>query len=109
MNQFLPRGYSVSSDKRIRKMIAEGQDWQIYLTNVDTYALAVKPELYQRWVDDFSLPEGIFVDSDSGQYKLLLSSGNYLISSMECLTRDTGMTASTHRHRRTSSQRIFLP
>ena len=83
MNQFLPRGYSVSSDKRIRKMIAEGQDWQIYLTNVDTYALAVKPELYQRWVDDFSLPEGIFVDSDSGQYKLLLSSGNYLISSME--------------------------
>ena len=83
MNQFLPRGYSVSSDKRIRKMIAEGQDWQIYLTNVDTYALAVKPELYQRWVEDFSLPEGIFVDSDSGQYKLLLSSGNYLISSME--------------------------
>ncbi len=82
MIQFLPRGYSVSPDKRIRKMISSGADWQIYLTNADTYALAVKPDLYQSWVDDYSLPEGIFVDTNPEQYKLLSSSGNYLISSM---------------------------
>ncbi len=83
MSQFLPRGYKVSSDKRIRKMIAEGHDWQIYLTNLDSYALAVKPELYEKWINDYSLPEGIFADSNSGEYKILLSTGNYLISSLE--------------------------
>lgn len=83
MSQFLPRGYKVSSDKRIRKMIAEGHDWQIYLTNLDSYALAVKTELYEKWINDYSLPEGIFADSNSGEYKILLSTGNYLISSLE--------------------------
>ena len=83
MSQFLPRGYKVSSDKRIRKLIAEGQDWQIYLTNIDSYALAVKPELYEKWISDYSLPEGLFVDSSFGDYRILLSTGNYLISSLE--------------------------
>lgn len=83
MSQFLPRGYRVSSDKRIRKLIAEGEYWQIYLTNVDSYALAVKPDLYEHWVSDYSLPEGLFADSVSGEYKVLTSTGNYLISSMK--------------------------
>lgn len=83
MSQFLPRGYKVSSDKRIRKLIAEGEGWQIYLTNMDSYALAVKPELYEKWISEYSLPEGLFVDSYSGEYKTLLSTGNYLISSLE--------------------------
>ena len=68
MSQFLPRGYRVSPDKRIRKLIAEGEYWQIYLTNVDSFALAVKPDLYARWVSDYSLPEGLFSDSESGEY-----------------------------------------
>jgi len=83
MSQFLPRGYRVSPDKRIRKLIAEGEYWQIYLTNVDSFALAVKPDLYARWVSDYSLPEGLFSDSESGEYKVLISTGNYLISSLE--------------------------
>lgn len=83
MNQFLPRGYSVSADKRIRKLIAEGKDWQIYLTNVDSYVLAVKPQLCEQWVSDYSLPEGLFADAVSGEYKILTSSGDYLISTME--------------------------
>ena len=73
----------MSPDKRIRKLIAEGECWQIYLTNVDSYALAVKPALYYKWVSDCSLPEGIFEDSSSGEYNVLLSKGNYLISSMQ--------------------------
>ncbi len=83
MSQFLPRGYEVSSNKRIRKMISEGQDWQIYLTNTDSYVLAVKPELHEKWISDYSLPDGIFFDSDSREYKILLSTGDYLISSLE--------------------------
>ena len=83
MNQFLPRGYKISPETRIRKMIADGQDWQIYLTNIDTHVLAVTPELYQIWINDYSLPEGLFEDSDSGEYKVLASSGDYLISSLK--------------------------
>lgn len=83
MSQFLPRGYKVSSEKRIRTVIAEGQDWQIYMTNVDSYVLAVKRALYDKWVSDYSLPVGLFSDSVSGDYKILLSTDNYLISSLE--------------------------
>lgn len=83
MSQFLPRGYHVSSDKRIKRMIAEGSDWQIYLTNTDSYALAVKPALYLRWLTDDSLPEGIFSDTISQEYMVLVSSGDYLIASLE--------------------------
>lgn len=83
MSQFFPRGYLVSPDKRIRKLIAEGERWQIYLTNVDSYALVVKRSLYDKWINEYSLPEGIFEDSSLGEYKVLLSAGNYMISSME--------------------------
>jgi len=83
MSQFLPRGYQVSSDKRVRKLFAEGEDWQIYLTNVDSYVLAVKPTLYDKLVNEYSLPEGIFADTISEEYKILLSNGSYLISSLE--------------------------
>ena len=83
MAQFLPRGFAVSADIRIRKIITEGNDWQIYLTNVDSYVLAVKAELHKTWVLNYALPEGLFSDVIEGQYKLLLSSSNYLISSLD--------------------------
>lgn len=83
MNQFLPRGFCVSEDQRIKKMVASGCDWQIYLTNLDNYVLAVKPPLYEKWVSDFSLPEGIFEAELANECKAFVSSGNYLISSVE--------------------------
>lgn len=83
MNQFLPRGCSISADRRIRKLVSEGTGWQIYLTNLDTYILAVKPELYRYWVDRYSLPEGIFKDLLAYSYKVISTSSEYLISSLE--------------------------
>ena len=82
MRQFLSRGYQLSSNKRIRKLIAGADDWQIYITNLDSYVLAAKPSLYAEWVNLCSLPVGIFTDSDTGEYKLLCSSGSYLIASV---------------------------
>ena len=82
MSQFLPRGYIVSNDKRIRKQIAEGQDWQIFLTNVDSYVLVVKTGLYDSWVSVCLLPEGLFSETSPQGYKILLSSDNYLISAL---------------------------
>lgn len=83
MSQFLSRGCYISEQNRIKKMVASGCDWQIYLTNLDTYALAVKTALYEKWVSDYSLPEGIFLNEPINTYKVFLSSTNYLVSSLE--------------------------
>lgn len=83
MIQFLRRGYRVSDENRIKKMVAYGCDWQIYLTNLDVYVLAVKTSLYNAWASDYSLPVSIFQDDASNDYKVFVSSSNYIISSME--------------------------
>lgn len=83
MNQFLPRGCHISSENRIKKMVASGCDWQIYLTNLDAYVLAVKTALYDKWIADYSLPERIFLNELINDCKVFLSSSNYLVSSME--------------------------
>lgn len=83
MNQFLPRGCHISSENRIKKMVASGCDWQVYLTNLDAYVLAVKTALYDKWIADYSLPEGIFLNELINDCKVFLSSSNYLVSSME--------------------------
>lgn len=82
MEQFLPRGYALSSSSRIKRMIASDNDWQIYLTNSDSHVLAVKQELYSLWVSEFVLPPEVFHDSADHRYKVLESSGDYIIASL---------------------------
>ena len=81
MEQWLPRGTSVTAEKRIKKMMSASEDWQIYSTNQGTYVLAVTSSLYKEWIDSYNLPEGIF--SDANDYKIFCSSSNYLISSLD--------------------------
>lgn len=81
MEQWLPRGTSVTAEKRIKKMISASEDWQIYSTNQDSYVLAATCSVYKKWIDNYSLPEGIF--SDINDCKVFCSSGNYLISSLD--------------------------
>lgn len=84
MNQLLPRGYSLSEGTRIKKMVAFGDDWQIYLTNHDTYTLAVNHSLYEKWVVQYSVPEGIFLlKEDSPTCRVFASKGNYLVSTID--------------------------
>ena len=35
MSQFLPRGCHISEENRIKKMVANGCDWQIYLSTIN--------------------------------------------------------------------------
>lgn len=81
MEQWLPRGTSVTAEKRIKKMISASEDWQIYSTNQDSYVLAATHSIYKAWIDKYSLPEGIFCDVNN--CKVFHSSGNYLISSLD--------------------------
>ena len=84
MMQWLPRGFSLSDDKRIKKVISSSENWQIYSTNQDTYVLAVTTALYETWLEDYSLPDGIFHEIESNEkYQVFCSKGDYLISSLE--------------------------
>ena len=84
MMQWLPRGFSLSDDKRIKKVISSSENWQIYSTNQDTYVLVVTTALYETWLKDYSLPDGIFHEIESNEkYQVFCSKGDYLISSLE--------------------------
>ena len=84
MMQWLPRGFSISDDKRIKKVISSSDNWQIYSTNQDTYVLAVTTALYETWLKDYSLPDGIFHEIKSNEkYQVFCSKGDYLVSSLE--------------------------
>lgn len=83
MSQFLPRGCPISGEYRIKKAVASGCAWQIYLTNLNTYVLAVKTALYEKWAACFQLPEGIFLDETLHGCRVFLSANDYLVSSME--------------------------
>ena len=84
MMQWLPRGFSISDDKRIKKVISSSENWQIYSTNQDTFVLAVTIALYESWLKDYSLPDGIFGEITTQEtYRIFCSKGDYLISSLE--------------------------
>ena len=84
MNQLLPRGCHLLDDTKITRMIASGKDWQIYMTNMDTYALAVELSLYEKWIEKCSLPEGIFLPVERfSSCRVFVSKGNYIISSID--------------------------
>ena len=84
MEQWLPRGITVKEEKRIKKMISSGKDWQIYSTNQDTYVLAATASLYEKWGADYLLPKGIFGQlSDKSDLWIYCSPGHYIVSSLE--------------------------
>ena len=84
MEQWLPRGTTVKAEKRIKKMISSGNDWQIYSTNQDTYVLVTTTTLYEKWVADYLLPKGIFDRlTDKNELWIYCSSGHYIVSSLE--------------------------
>lgn len=84
MEQWLPRGFSLTNDKRIKKVIAGSENWQIYSTNKDTFVLAATAAMYETWLKEYDLPGGIFCDVETNKkYKVFCSQGDYLISSLE--------------------------
>ena len=82
MSQFLQRGFEVSDGRKIKKAVSDEGEWQIYVTNVDSFVLAVSDILYRKWVSECYLPEGIFKKCDEQGCYIFSSSANYLISSL---------------------------
>lgn len=83
MTDFLERGTEISPGVKIRKKIAEGEQWQIFLTDRETSALAVDTELYSKWTDSGMLPEGLFLPSERfDNCRVFAGRENYLVSSL---------------------------
>ncbi len=83
MEQILQRGYAVADGVRIRTMVAQGQKWQLYLTNRNHWVLVATAELVQFWTQTYGMEKGIFQKLDAADYFLLSSPDGYLISAME--------------------------
>ncbi len=85
MEQFFPRGFALSNNKKIKKMVCSDKYWQIYLTNSDSFVLVVLENLHKMWIDEFLAPTGIFEELyyENNKYFVFLSSDNYLISSLK--------------------------
>lgn len=81
MQQVFERGQELSDQSRIRKLVCEGEDWQIYQTNNETYVLAVSTGLYSKWDSASAFPEGFFQAAD-GFYYMIAAKDN-LISSLQ--------------------------
>lgn len=84
MEQWLPRGTAIKTEKRIKKLISSGERWQLYSTNQDTYVLAATASLYDKWTSDYLLPKGIF-ELLAGEMEcwVYCSKGEYIVSSLE--------------------------
>ena len=83
MSQFLPRGFIIDENTKTTKLLSSGDNWQIYLTNRNTYVVAVKTVLYDKWVSEYALPADLFRGGTSGDYRFFASSNHYIISSLE--------------------------
>lgn len=84
MEQLLPRGFALSMDTRVKRMVASGDSWQIYTTNINGYALALKPDLFHLWTQDYRFPEGVFLpEGIHPDCRIIAGSRDYMIASME--------------------------
>lgn len=84
MQQWLPRGLAVSHGRRLARMVAAGESWQIYTTNTDAYVLAVTACLCDEWIQLYSLSGEIFVPYDADmRYRIFCGAEHYLISSLD--------------------------
>lgn len=83
MTDFLERGTEINPGVRIRKKIAEGERWQIFLTDRENCALAVDTALYGEWINCEMLPEGLFLPCERfKKCRVFAGRENYLISSL---------------------------
>ena len=83
MKRVFERGQELNDQSRIRKMVCEGDTWQIWLTNNQTYILAASKDLYESWNALSALPDGFFVPAEDASVCYHIASVENLISSLQ--------------------------
>ena len=62
-DRWLPLDYILADGNHIRSLYVRGAAWQLYTTAEDGQALAVKKELYDRWLSMEWIEEGLFEEA----------------------------------------------
>ena len=57
MVRWLPRGYQIDKDVTAGKLLSSRRNWQLYATNNEGYAVAVSPDLHEKWSGLDVLPQ----------------------------------------------------
>ena len=84
MQQIFDRGQELKNHSRIRKMICSGDEWQIYMTNNQSYVLAATKELFNQWNAVSAFPDGFFEPAEENSATVYhVSSADNLIASLE--------------------------
>lgn len=83
--QWLVRGTMLPDGSKTKKLIAFSEEWQISSTSYDGFILAVKPQLYGKWVTAGLIPESVFdsLTTRDAEYRVFTSKHGYMISSVE--------------------------
>ena len=61
LDAWLPVNHAVSQDVKLKSVVFEGVDWQIYGTQTGGRALIVREELAKRWIESGLRAEGDFI------------------------------------------------
>ena len=59
MEKWLPRGFQISNDVSVAKLLSFGDEWQLYLTGNKGFAVAISPALQEKWNGLSLLPKDL--------------------------------------------------
>jgi len=79
---WLPKGYELSDESKIRSLLFSCGDWQIFDTNGSNRVLLVKPKLAEKWIEHGFLEKPLFETLVFGtvSFKILFSNTSYLMA-----------------------------
>jgi adenylate kinase family enzyme len=82
---WLPKGYELADESKIRSLLFSGVDWQIFDTNGPDNILLARPELAQKWCDIGLFDESLLEEITFGATSLrrLSSPKKYALTPVE--------------------------
>ena len=83
---WLPKGYSLPDDSRLRVLRFSGEKWQIYDTQPSGNVLVVFPGLGDKWIKAGLIDESLFTSIRFGDvsYSILISDKKYALEPVDC-------------------------
>lgn len=77
MERWLPKGFQLENGEKVSKQLSSGSEWQLYLSDNQSYVLAISPQLYSKWEELSVLPFGLFFEEEAPFGKLWISFDKY--------------------------------
>ena len=85
MEKWLPRGFQISNDVSVAKLLSFGDEWQLYLTGNKGFVVAISPALHEKWSGLSLLPADLLSErmSDDRLVYIAYDKHDSMISSVK--------------------------